>query len=150
MTGMTFERGNTTFTLSVEGTSWLYSTPNPNYAKERTFEESFMIDQYKLMGMEVPDEPETLTTRFAGATVFNALTPYEGRLLLGYCSHYAEHGSTHADELAAAIVEAVKRRDWDAVKALQDELYTLVNALTNVKDTAVLIIENAPEVGVAE
>lgn len=145
MEGMTFERGSLTFTLTMEDGAWVTKTRNPDYDNERAIT-PFEREALALFGMRAHGKPEEYVTRKVTAQqVLALLTPEECRLLLGYCSHLAEHGATHAVEVARALVDTTTRKDIEATKSLTMELASVTAACELVKLTATLIIETRTE-----
>lgn len=72
--------------------------------------------------------------------LLNMLTPDETQLLVGYCAHVLEQGTTHLTYLYEAVGEALGRKDWGAIMTQLAELYDEVRTHEAIRSLAADIL----------
>lgn len=148
MTGMTFDRGTTaiTVTLDAEKQAWKLSCPNPDYTEgpDPYVSDYDAVERHivSIFGMGRSfQQPEVNEYHIPVGKMLTYLTPDECRLMVGHCSHLCEHSHEHMMYLTSALTEAAERKDCTAINSLTDELHNAVSINMLAKETALALLE---------
>lgn len=136
MSAITFERGTGPLQFSISGGEWWVTHPHKTvtYTEEQRY-----VAMFK--GIELPEDGGVLAVQINEAQLFNTLTPNELRLMLGYCSHVKEHGSTHIGSLMAALYEAHTSAKWAVFRTTLNELDECLSSIELAGSTARAIFD---------